>query len=144
MKGLDEPNMIELAYKIPINQPSNNYINGFTNFQQSNVSLDADFYKFTSDRTGEAILDVYNLINSSYWQVAVYSDPNSSPIESTNNDLQPGYYGHLTFDVVQGSDYYIRISSEALPYSYYYPYKIRVSTNEVPYELFTKCKCLLC
>ncbi|MBC8343081.1 MAG: hypothetical protein H8E61_03770, partial [Bacteroidetes bacterium] len=133
MRGLDEPNNRNLAYEIPIDEPDNQFINGFTT-RNSNVptTSDSDFYRFTTTSCGTAVIDVYDFLNTNFWHTAVYDSVNGPPLLIITNTQQPGDHAHINFEVEENITYYLCIGSKALPESYNNPYRFKVDIIPTP------------
>lgn len=128
-RGLDEPDDRITAYEIPNNYLSDSFITGFTTIQSDGNNIDTDFYKFVANSTGDALIQFYEIQNTNFWQLDIFSSLTGDPIASVTNTQQPGSNVELQFDIIDGQTYYIGFSSIALSNSYLHPYRFHVSTQ---------------
>ena len=101
IRGLDEPEVKELAYEI--NEASSNQ--GFITYQRYNASLDMDFYKIIPSQKGTLTLSLSCINPISHFALL---DENLKSIEIKNNITT----GQISTQV-ENKTYYIRIIGEA-------------------------------
>ena len=123
IRGLDEPGTKEFAYNISLGK----HYSGFITSQSNGLELDLDFYKVTTTKAGNLVVNL-NALNSGVTDIALLASDGTLLISKpvTNASESISYEG-------PPNDYYIRIKG----YSYNNPnynnylYSINLTTSQV-------------
>ena len=124
MQGLDEPNVLSLAYNIDTNKT----YTGFTTVQATNSSsqADYDYYTFTIPSNSNVTLSINNIHTSSL--LAEIQDTSGN---STGNSISNNNTNTINFSrILNAGTYYLLVTSLLpSPSDYLYPYTFGFTTN---------------
>jgi len=127
MIALDEPDEIDLAYKL---FPNNSY-HGFITDQADQAELDDDWYKFESDVSGNIEIELTGC-NPDYWALEIWDENENYVIGLTHNS---GLNTVLISNVTEGDLFYIWVYSQVYPDSWTNPYTLSISTTYTPVSI---------
>lgn len=133
--GFDEPGNPNFAYNLNIGQSTR----GFVTFQpgynpDEDIEEDVDYFRFHSGFDGTAELaitmDEINGLELDNWQFKVFvNEVNDEHIEVINSE-DPPEDGVVSFDLIEGQDYFIEFTGTPHETSHEGHYELRVELEE--------------
>ena len=113
-KALDEPDYLDLAYKIELEKWYDGYLT-FQDVNHPNPNIDNDAYYFYNNQSSDIVISFTNLPANSI--LSVYnSNSSSTPMDFTNSNSFNGGAAGLLLNNLSSGYYYIKLS--AVPYNF--------------------------